>query len=104
MTKKEKHTIHTGTVDPVVAGSSPVGSPPRRVVEHYRQCPTCYHGELNGVGIASSTQGCKRYYKCDRCGAGWTAIVSHRVIERVEHRNVSVQTRDGAQITPRAQQ
>lgn len=76
---------------------------PRRVVEVYRQCQICYHGELNGVGTATSTQGRKRYYKCDRCGHTWTATVT-TTVDKVEHRTVSMQTRDGAQITPRAEQ
>lgn len=75
----------------------------RRVVEHHRQCPICHHGELNGVGTATSTQGRKRYYKCDRCGHTWTATVT-TTVDKVEHRTVSMQTRDGAQITPRAEQ
>jgi DNA-directed RNA polymerase subunit M/transcription elongation factor TFIIS len=65
----------------------------RRVVETHRQCPVCHHGELNGVGTATSTQGSKRYYKCDRCGHGWTATINPSRVVQVEHREVNINTR-----------
>jgi len=67
----------------------------RREVEKHRQCPICYSGDLNGVGNAYRTSTPTTYYKCDRCGHTWTAVIrrvvttTHREIE-VQHRPVDV--------------
>lgn len=74
---------------------------PAEAIEWYRQCPLCW-GRCQGVGIAYSTQGSRRYYRCARslgelppCGHTWTAIVDLEVI-RVEHRTVTISQRAAA--------
>ncbi len=64
----------------------------RRDADKHRQCPTCHHGQLNGVGQIYKTIGQKSYYKCDRCGHNWTVTVnpSQTVIE---HRQPEVDSR-----------
>jgi len=65
----------------------------------HRRCPLCW-GRSKGVGIAYSTQGFTRYYKCKRtlspdhppCGFTWSAIVKLDVL-RVEHRDIDLETR-----------
>lgn len=67
----------------------------------YRRCPICW-GRRQGVGIAYSTQGMRRYYKCSRtqtdmppCGHTWTAVVDLSVV-RIESRTVEISTRQAA--------
>ena len=64
----------------------------RRIVEAHRQCPTCYHGPLNGIGNAYNTQAPTTYYKCDRCGHTWSAVI--RRIVTTTHREVEMQQRE----------
>jgi len=59
----------------------------RRVAPEYRQCPLCYHGELNGIGQSNGNYRkastlMRRYYKCDRCGHTWVANVKPEEAER----------------------
>lgn len=61
---------------------------PRREVVKHRQCPLCYTGEFNGVGVAYNTNGRKRYYKCDRCRYTWIAYVETTVFS-IEHKNIT---------------
>lgn len=77
---------------PTETGREAVAMKERRTVAVHRQCPLCYHGELNGVGVSYSTQGRTRYYKCDKCGNTWTALVRIEVVQ-VEHRRVDLDTR-----------
>lgn len=66
----------------------------KRDVEWYRQCPHCWDN-LGGVGTCQNTVPPdkddnfvgRRYYKCDRCGAGFsrefeiaTLVVEKRVV------------------------
>lgn len=70
---------------------------PRKVEEH-RRCPICW-GERGGVGIASSSDGQTRYYKCrgvdpERpdgfpCGFTWKVIVKTQIVA-VESRPVII--------------
>lgn len=70
---------------------------PKRAIEPHRQCPICWDGN-GGYGVAYSTQGPVRYYKCCKtdkpdatcCGHTWTAIV--RMV-KVEHRTVTTEGR-----------
>lgn len=66
-------------------------SEPRRDVEKHRQCPICFP-RFGGAGVAYCTRGRTRYYKCDRCGHTWTAVVEVEVT-RVEHRDVELDER-----------
>jgi len=78
-------------VSPVIA-ITPAG----RIVEEYRHCPVCWHGS-GGYGVAYSTQGQTRYYKCCKttksdtgpCGHTWTATVTLETI-KIEHRIVTL--------------
>ena len=71
----------------------------KRVIESHRQCPICWD-RSKGYGVAYSTQGPVRYYKCCKadvadasgCGHTWTAIVKVEVV-RVEHRTVTTESR-----------
>ena len=85
------------TVQPaeIAAASVP---PTEQTIGKHRQCPLCWD-RCKGVGLAYSTQGNRRYYKCKKtltdhppCGHSWTAIVQLEVI-RVEHRVVSFEER-----------
>ena len=66
----------------------------KRIIEEYRQCPLCWSGS-GGYGLAYSTQGRTRYYKCGKttkpetgpCGHTWTATVTLEAI-KIEHRIV----------------
>jgi hypothetical protein len=68
-----------------------------RTIENYRHCPICWEGR-GGYGVAYSTHGQTRYYKCCKttkadqspCGHTWTTIVKLEVI-RVEHRRVDLE-------------
>ena len=71
----------------------------RREAEKHRQCPICYHGDLNGVGSAYRTANPTTYYKCDRCGHTWTAII--RRVVTTTHREIEVQHRE-PEVTERA--
>lgn len=46
--------------------ADPAPAPIERQIESYRQCPICWNGR-GGYGVAYSTQGNVRYYKCCRC-------------------------------------
>jgi hypothetical protein len=67
-----------------------------RTIESYRHCPICWE-QFGGYGLAYSTQGATRYYKCKKsdkpgcgpCGHTWTATVKVEVL-RVEHRPVKL--------------
>lgn len=69
---------------------------PQREIEAYRRCPICWQGN-GGYGLAYSTQGRTRYYKCSKtnkdnslpCGHTWTALVTLESI-RIEHRVVKI--------------
>lgn len=71
--------------------------PAARIIEEHRHCPLCWGGN-GGYGVAYSTQGRTRYYKCCKtnnpetgpCGHTWTAVVKLEVI-KVEHRVVNVE-------------
>lgn len=62
-----------------------------RRIEPYRQCPLCWNGQ-RGAGLAYSTHGSTRYYKCQNCGHTWTAQVKVEVL-KVEHRPVEMNER-----------
>lgn len=72
----------------------PQQAAPVREIEDFRRCPLCWGGH-GGYGVAYSTQGNRRYYRCVKttnpqhgpCGHTWVAIVSLEVI-RVESRTV----------------
>lgn len=62
-----------------------------REIEAYRRCPVCWNGR-GGYGVAYSTQGSVRYYKCCRsrkpeglgpCGHTWSVrvVLSSVVVE-----------------------
>jgi hypothetical protein len=75
-------------------------APPAQVsaesIPEYRRCPICWNGR-GGYGLAYSTQGSTRYYKCKKstkpepgpCGHTWTATVRMEVI-KIEHREVTI--------------
>jgi hypothetical protein len=80
---------------PVEATPQPPISEPtdtRREVLLERRCPSCYHGEDNGIGNAYANKNGTRYYKCDKCGFTWTALVKMEVI-KIEHRRVDLTER-----------
>lgn len=70
----------------------------KRVIEEYRRCPVCWNGS-GGYGVAYSTQGRTRYYKCCRsesgtpCGHTWTVQVQLEVVRIEHHRVTDVKTR-----------
>ena len=64
----------------------------RRVAIKARQCPICYEGALNGVGVAYNTQHNKRYYKCPECGHTWVATIKSEVT-KIEHRETELDER-----------
>lgn len=84
---------------PIQAPVQPVTPPPARKIEAHRQCPICWAGN-GGYGVAYSTQGPVRYYKCSKtevvgaspCGHTWTAVVRMEVI-KVEHKTVTTEVR-----------
>lgn len=53
--------------------------PQRRTVDKHRQCPRCYEGEMNGVGLVYNTNGKTQYRKCDQCGHTWTTVIKDDV-------------------------
>ena len=73
----------------------PASTPePERRIEDYRKCPVCHEGK-GGYGVAYSTQGQTRYYRCCKsnkadgfpCGHTWSVrVVMSSVV--VEHRQV----------------
>jgi hypothetical protein len=69
-------------------------SEPIRQIEDYRKCPVCHEGR-GGYGVAYSTQGQTRYYRCCKsnkpngfpCGHTWSVrVVLSSVV--VEHKQV----------------
>jgi len=67
---------------------------PCRQIEDYRKCPVCHEGR-GGYGVAYSTQGQTRYYRCCKsnkpngfpCGHTWSVrVVLSSVV--VEHKQV----------------
>ena len=65
--------------------------PVEREIEVHRRCPVCWNGR-GGYGVAYSTQGSVRYYKCCRsrlpdglgpCGHTWSVrvVMSSVVVE-----------------------
>ena len=69
------------------------GDKPKREIESYRRCPICWE-RSGGYGLAYSTHGPTRYYKCSAaadgqqpCGHTWTVTVKVEVL-RAEHRPV----------------
>lgn len=84
------------TVQPLI--EVPAETARSRTIEDYRHCPLCWEGN-GGYGVAYSTNGRTRYYKCCKtakegspgpCGHTWTALVKLEVI-RVEHRVVQIE-------------
>jgi len=66
-------------------------APAEREIEAYRRCPVCWNGR-GGYGVAYSTQGSVRYYKCCKsrnadglgpCGHTWSVrvVLSSVVVE-----------------------
>lgn len=105
MSKNRKHQNEQGSTAPAAENitetlpnitqseGSVAPASERREVEKFRQCPVCYTGDLNGVGVAASTRGSKRYYKCDRCGHNWSATITPARVESIAHRDVDLETR-----------
>jgi hypothetical protein len=67
-----------------------------RQIEDYRKCPVCHDGR-GGYGVAYSTQGQTRYYRCCKsnrpdgfpCGHTWSVrVVLSSVV--VEHKQVFI--------------
>ena len=67
---------------------------PERRIEDYRKCPVCHEG-MGGYGVAYSTQGQTRYYRCCKsnkpngfpCGHTWSVrVILSSVV--VEHKQV----------------
>lgn len=63
-------------------------------IDRHRQCPLCWNGR-GGYGLAYSTQGKTRYYRCAKtrnpdshpCGHTWTVrveletiVIQHRIV------------------------
>ena len=81
---------------PVVLDQQP--KPKTRAIPKYRCCPICFEGR-GGIGNAYSSkvrESGKRYYRCDTCNFTWSIKVVYSVHEtiEVEHRNVTLETRD----------
>lgn len=75
---------------------SPAAKTPEVAV--YRRCPLCWSGN-GGYGVAYSTQGLTRYYRCCKatgengpCGHTWSATIHPQTMEvvKVEHREVRI--------------
>lgn len=67
-----------------------------RRIEDYRKCPVCHEG-MGGYGVAYSTQGQTRYYRCCKsnkadgfpCGHTWSVRVHLETIT-IQHREVNI--------------
>lgn len=74
-----------------------------REIEPYRQCPICW-GRCGGYGVAYSTQGLSRYYRCCKsrnneyppCGHTWKVVLNNISLDviRVEHKTIDIVTRN----------
>lgn len=83
---------------PVPVPLDAVLPPEKPPLPWYRRCPLCWSGR-GGVGLAYSTQGITRFYKCVRasggepgCGHTWTATLDRQTIVpvMVEHQVVTI--------------
>ena len=69
---------HGRTRVPVNEHTETPTPPGFREVPKSQQCPLCYHGANNGIGVSNglyekaSTLN-RRYYRCDMCGHTWSA-------------------------------
>lgn len=69
-------------------------------IEAYRRCPLCW-GERGGYGIASSTQGRRRFYKCKKstkpewggCGFNWHCVIEPAQVVNISAQNVDLAAR-----------
>lgn len=59
----------------------------RREVSAHLRCPICYEGEQNGIGVQYSSYPLKKtkYFRCDKCGHTWSAVVE-LVVTQIDFR------------------
>lgn len=96
MAKQPGPRIDLNDGDPPVGPATTAaasGDGERRIVPKHRQCPLCYDGVNNGVGLVFATRGKKQYRKCDRCGHTYVTPTDPAEAVQVQRRDVELNER-----------